>query len=141
MLASVGPYKFMRSAFRSPSLLSSLKSVQCSGFNASPLANTYLNDVRSVPLRSAWTCSRNRFSIVGTKWIVVTPCFSIALHISLASFSSPGLSRTTFAPARAHHTISHTDTSKVNVVFCIITSFSVIGYLPCIQLSLLIRPV
>ncbi len=63
----------------------------------------------------------------GTKCITVTVRASIVPSISSGSFSAPGASSVSPAPASCHQNSSHTDTSKETGVFWSSTSPSPTG--------------
>ena len=64
----------------------------------------------------------NACSIDGTKCSVVTPCSPIAATSRAGSRCAPGRATTSRAPAISGQKNSHTDTSKLNGVFCSTTS-------------------
>src|SRR6266498_3608895 len=78
-------------------------------------------------------CSRKSCSIDGTKWIVVTPSRRIVSARYDGSLWPPGRAMTSRAPASIGQKNSHTDTSKLNGVFCRTVSCGCSAYASCIH--------
>ncbi len=76
----------------------------------------------------------------GTKCAVVTECRRTASAMALGSRCAPGAIRCRVAPVISGQKNSHTDTSKVNGVFCRTLSSAPRRYSSCIHSSRLTMP-
>ncbi|PPS64578.1 hypothetical protein CR917_20785 [Pseudomonas sp. BRM28] len=110
MAASVGPYRLYRPAF------GNLANTCCcaSTGRASPLQTMRVRLVQ----RGTPASSRKACSIDGTKCRVLTWCWLISATSLAGSRWSPGAATTRRAPVISGQKNSHTDTSKLNGVFC-----------------------
>ncbi len=129
--ASVGPYRLCSAAPE----MSRNRAAVCGG-SASPDAKTF----RSVATSSALGCvgspaaplasdATNTDNIEGTKCATVTPRSAMIRARYAGSRCPSGAATTRRAPTCNGQKNSHTDTSKVNGVFCSTTSASVMGYM------------
>jgi hypothetical protein len=130
--ASVGPYRSSSSTPGSRSKKRSRTSVS----SASPLHTTR----RTLPQRRVSPASRNAWSMEGTKCSVVTPSRSISSDRYCGSRCPSGFASTSRAPASSGQKNSHTETSKLNGVFCSTTSSAVSPYCRCPQRRRLTMP-
>ncbi|MNP14084.1 hypothetical protein D3C76_1063950 [compost metagenome] len=110
MAASVGPYRLYRLA------CGRLRRVwRCSSIgSASPLQMMRVREVQA----KASSAAMNAESIDGTKCSVVIACSTISAARRCGSRCSPGAAITRVAPFISGQKNSHTDTSKLNGVFC-----------------------
>src|SRR6185437_8208062 len=130
--ASVGPYRLCSST---PGRRSWKRSTRDAG-SASPLHTTHVRPEH----RADSSCARNASSIDGTKCAFVTPCWRIASLRYSGSLCPPGRAITSFDPDCSVQKNSHTDTSKLNGVFCSTTSDGPKPYIRCIHTRRLTTP-
>ncbi|CAM3240215.1 hypothetical protein JANLI_04360 [Janthinobacterium lividum] len=125
MAASVGPYRLCSCACDKAARVRSCKSAG----SASPLQIT----VRKLAQAPGARLAANACSIDGTKCTVVTPWRSISAASSAGSRCSPGAATASRAPYISGQKNSHTETSKLNGVFCSTVSPAPSPYVCCIH--------
>ena len=133
--ASVGPYKLCSPAFPAEPSVRRNRSASAAG-SASPLQITRRRPVHPPTLGSA----RNAASMDGTKCTVVTRSARISSARYAESVCPSGLATTSVAPVISGQKNSHTDTSKLDGVFCSTRSSAPRPYCACIHSSRFTMP-